>query len=241
VAVIDGSTSKTATRISRWRSNGRHCMKLIGKYIGRAPKDISVNDFCRGVTDYVHQHYNKRQLERLADHPEERLTASCAVFSRLRRQVWLIGDCQCLIGDQLYDNPKPAERRIAEQRANAARALLANGMTEEQLLHEDKAREQIIPSLIESMKGQNRDYAVVDGFSIPMDKVRVVTLDFQPWTIVLATDGYPFLKSTLAESEEALAHQLAADPLNIRSFLATKGCMEGNNSFDDRTYIRFKV
>lgn len=57
--------------------------------------------------------------------------------------------------------------------------------------------------------------------------------------IVLASDGYPFLKPTLAESEEALANQIANDPQNISSFIATKGLVEGNKSFDDRTYIRF--
>ncbi len=57
--------------------------------------------------------------------------------------------------------------------------------------------------------------------------------------IVLASDGYPFLKPTLAASEAALAEQIANDPKNIRSFIATKGIVEGNKSFDDRTYIRF--
>ena len=57
--------------------------------------------------------------------------------------------------------------------------------------------------------------------------------------IVLASDGYPFLKPTLAESEEALANQIANDPQNISCFIATKGLVEGNKSFDDRTYIRF--
>ncbi len=57
--------------------------------------------------------------------------------------------------------------------------------------------------------------------------------------IVLASDGYPFLKSTLAASEAALAEQIANDPQNIHSFIATKGIVEGNKSFDDRTYIRF--
>ena len=59
--------------------------------------------------------------------------------------------------------------------------------------------------------------------------------------IVLASDGYPFLKPTLAASEAALAEQIANDPQNIHSFIATKGIVEGNKSFDDRTYIRFSV
>ena len=65
------------------------------------------------------------------------------------------------------------------------------------------------------------------------------TISVSSSEIVLASDGYPFLKPTLAASEAALAEQIANDPQNIRSFIATKGIVEGNKSFDDRTYIRF--
>ena len=71
--------------------------------------------------------------------------------------------------------------------------------------------------------------------------VRIITLDFQPWDIVLASDGYPSLCSTLAQSEQRLKEQRLSDPLNIRSFKATKAFASGFNSFDDRAYIRFKV
>jgi glycerophosphoryl diester phosphodiesterase len=71
--------------------------------------------------------------------------------------------------------------------------------------------------------------------------VRIITLDFRPWEIVLATDGYPFLCKTLAESEDRLNRQREEDPLNIGEFQATKAFHPDNKSFDDRTYIRFQV
>lgn len=206
------------------------------------PKTITVDAFCKGVTEYVRKQYKQSQLERLAEHPEERMAASCIIFSRLQRQVWMIGDCQCLIGAHYFDNSKPCEHIVADRRAAIAHELLATGQdTVESLRTDDKARKAIIPQMIESMKGQNVDYAVIDGFPIPMRKVKVETLDFEPWTIVFASDGYPYLKPTLQESEEALSHQLSTDPLNIETFKATKAFMLGNNSFDDRSYIRFKV
>lgn len=242
IAVIDGSTSKTQKRISRWRSNGRYCMKLVSDYIKHAPKDITAERFCRGVTAYVARKYKQSQMAWLAEHPEERLTASAVVYSRLQRQVWMIGDCQCLIGDTLYDNPKPYEQDVAERRAAIAHQLMASGeATVESLRTEDLARQQIVPLLVEAMKEQNKSYAVIDGFPIPMAHVRILTLDFRPWTVVLASDGYPLLKPTLAESEAALAQQRANDPLNIGAFKATKAFAAGANSFDDRSYIRFKV
>ena len=95
-------------------------------------------------------------------------------------------------------------------------------------------------------KRQNIDYAVVDGFKIPRQKVKVFTFDFESWTIVLASDGYPVLRPTLAQSEAALAEQRTQDPLNIGAnpsapFVATKAFSEGFTSFDDRSYIRFTI
>ncbi len=95
--------------------------------------------------------------------------------------------------------------------------------------------------MLETMQQQNKTYAVIDGFPIPQQCVRVITLDFQPWEIVLASDGYPFLLPTLAESEQRLEQQRRDDPLNIGTFKATKAFLPGSNSFDDRAYIRFRV
>ena len=71
--------------------------------------------------------------------------------------------------------------------------------------------------------------------------MKQVTLDFRPWEIVLASDGYPRLFPTLAESEQWLDDQRRRDPLNIGDFQATKAFHPDFNSFDDRSYIRFLV
>lgn len=239
LAVIDGSTSKSDYRVSRWRSNGRQAARLISRYIKSMKGTTTMEQFCHGVTRYVFDHYRSSDIERLTAHPEDRMTASCIVYSRLAREIWMVGDCQCLVGEEYFDNPKPYEAPIAEMRAAEAKRLIAEGCTT--LLDRDEAREAIIPRMIEAMKGQNRDYAVIDGFNIPLTKVRKITLDFRPWVIVLASDGYPFLKPTLAEAEDALARQKANDPLNISTFKATKAFMNGNDSFDDRAYIRFTI
>lgn len=57
--------------------------------------------------------------------------------------------------------------------------------------------------------------------------------------LVLASDGYPVLKETLAESEAVLRELMEKDPLCFRENKGTKGLVKGNDSFDDRTYIRF--
>lgn len=217
-------------------------MTLVAKYIKKMPKNITAQEFLRGVTLFIAKQYKKADLPLLAQHPEHRLAASCIVYSRLQRQIWMVGDCQCLVGGELYDNPKPYEAVLAKRRAEFNGSMLNSGKaTVESLRQNDLGRTHILPYMIEAMKRQNIDYAVIDGFKIPQDKVRIITLDFRPWTIVLASDGYPHLKPTLAESEDALQQQLATDPLNINTFLATKAFIEGNNSFDDRAYIRFTI
>lgn len=242
IAVIDGSTSKTRKQLSWWMSNGRYAAKTVARYIKKMPAGTTSSQFCQGVTAAIAKKYGKSKMQHYAQHPEERLTASCIVFSRLRREIWMVGDCHCLVGDNYFDNPKPTEQAMAQKRSDEAHRLMAEGLaTKEELLTHDKARESIIPQLVEEMKMQNVTYAVIDGFPIPRQKVKVIPLDFSPWTIVLASDGYPFLKPTLEASEQALAQQRLTDPLNIETFKATKAFMQGNNSFDDRSYIRFSI
>jgi len=198
--------------------------------------------FLRGVTAYIRTQYKKSMLPRLEEHPEDRLTCSAVLFSRVSREIWLVGDCQCMIGNQYYDNPKPAEAVLAAQRAEEMKRLLAQGATQEELLRNDTARPMIIPHMIQTMKEQNISYSVIDGFHIPRQHVKTIGLDFQPWEVVLASDGYPFLRPTLEESEQLLQQQRENDPLNIGpEFQATKGFHPDFNSFDDRSYIRFRV
>ena len=242
IAVIDGSTSKSEYRHSLLRSNGRYAMQLISRYISRMPKDASCEQFLRGVTAYIRRHYKKSMLQRLAEHPEDRLTASVVVYSRLQREIWMVGDCQCLVGSEYYDNPKPAEAELAAMRAEEARRQLSEGKSIDDLLRNDTARPVIIPRMLETMRQQNVTYSVVDGFPIDRRHIRIITLDFQPWEIVLASDGYPFLCPTLDASEQRLQQQRERDPLNIGpDFQATKASHPDFNSFDDRSYIRFRV
>lgn len=261
IVVIDGSTSKTPKHLNPDMKNGRYAMMLISEYIREELKaDASVDEFCQGVTAYIYNKvYEKLGVEeRLKEHPEERLTASAILYSRTKNEVWMVGDCQAIIAGKLYENGKPYEEKIARKRVELI----------EQGLSPAEARKQIEPLLIKAMlSGQNQTYTVIDGFPIYREGVKVVSVsdsssvqdsvpasDSVPCSdsasasdtipsssseIVLASDGYPFLKPTLAASEAALAEQIANDPQNIHSFIATKGIVEGNKSFDDRTYIRF--
>lgn len=267
IAVIDGSTSKTPKHLNPDMKNGRYAMMLISEYIREELKaDASVDDFCQGVTAYIYNKvYEKLGVEeRLKEHPEERLTASAILYSRTRNEVWMVGDCQAIIAGKLYENGKPYEEKIARKRVELieqglspaeARKQIEPLLIEAMLSGQNQTytvidgfpiyREGVkVVSLSDSSSVQDSvsssdSCSVQDPVSCPGSASASDTIPSSSSEIVLASDGYPFLKPTLAASETALAEQIANDPQNIHSFIATKGIVEGNKSFDDRTYIRF--
>ena len=269
IAVIDGSTSKTPKHLNPDMKNGRYAMMLISEYIREELKaDASVDDFCQGVTAYIYNKvYEKLGVEeRLKEHPEERLTASAILYSRTRNEVWMVGDCQAIIDGKLYENGKPYEEKIARKRVELieqglspaeARKQIEPLLIEAMLSGQNQTYTVIdgFPIYREGVKVVSvSDSSSVQGSVSSSDSCSVQdpvscsgsasASDIIPSSsseIVLASDGYPFLKPTLAASEAALAEQIANDPQNIHSFIATKGIVEGNKSFDDRTYIRFSV
>ena len=267
IAVIDGSTSKTPKHLNPDMKNGRYAMMLISEYIREELKaDASVDDFCQGVTAYIYNKvYEKLGVEeRLKEHPEERLTASAILYSWTRNEVWMVGDCQAIIDGKLYENGKPYEQEIARKRVELieqglspaeARKQIEPLLIKAMLSRQNQTytvidgfpiyREGVkVVSVSDSSSVQDSvpasdSCSVQDPVSCSSSASASDTIPSSSSEIVLASDGYPFLKPTLAASEAALAEQIANDPQNIRSFIATKGIVEGNKSFDDRTYIRF--
>lgn len=267
IAVIDGSTSKTPKHLNPDMKNGRYAMMLISEYIREELKaDASVDDFCQGVTAFIYNKvYEKLGVEeRLKEHPEERLTASAILYSRTRNEVWMVGDCQAIIDGKLYENGKPYEEKIARKRVELieqgfspaeARKQIEPLLIKTMLSGQNQTytvidgfpvyREGVkVVSVSDSSSVQDSvsssdSCSVQDPVSCSGSASASDTIPSSSSEIVLASDGYPFLKPTLAASEAALAEQIANDPQNIRSFIATKGIVEGNKSFDDRTYIRF--
>ena len=267
IAVIDGSTSKTPKHLSPYMKNGRYAMMLISEYIRKELKvDASVDDFCQGVSAYIYNKvYEKLGVEeRLKEHPEERLTASAILYSRTRNEVWMVGDCQAIIAGKLYENGKPYEEKIAQKRVELIEQGLSPAEARKQIepllikamLSGQNQTYTVIDgfpvyregvkvvsvsdsSSVQDSVSSSDSCSVQDPVSCSGSASASDTIPSSSSEIVLASDGYPFLKPSLAASEAALAEQIANDPQNIHSFIATKGIVEGNKSFDDRTYIRF--
>jgi len=261
IAVIDGSTSKTPKHLNPDMKNGRYAMMLISEYIRAELKaDASVDDFCQGVTAYIYNKvYEKLGVEeRLKEHPEERLTASAILYSRTRNEVWMVGDCQAIIDGKLYENGKPYEQEIARKRVELIEQGLSPAEARKQIepllikamlsgqnqtytvidgfpIYREGVKVVSVSdsSSVQDSVSSSDSCSVQDPVSCSGSASASDTIPSSSSEIVLASDGYPFLKPTLAASEAALAEQIANDPQNIRSFIATKGIVEGNKSFDD--------
>ena len=249
-AVIDGATPK-GHRLWRGRSSGRMAAEtLCGVLEGLSP-GAAVEDFVAACNAAFRKVYREHGCERSVYlEPCERITASVAVYSCRRREIWLVGDCRFAVNGVNYDNVKSIDRVLGQIRADINKYWLGKGISEDMLRADDRGRKAIGNLLREQCFFQNRtdgsefDYCVVDGFTPeriscrPTAQLPVCMKIPAGSELVLATDGYPAVKRTLAESEKMLAQSLREDPLCIFGNVQTKGVAPGAESFDDRTYMR---
>lgn len=269
-AVVDGSTSKRSKAFSDGKSfNGAlseaspsggglegaeeslegtetsgHLAKRIAlAAIKTLPTTADVAEAVQAITTALRMQWHTGAEFDAALRP----TCSAVIFSRTRREVWMIGDCQCRFLGATYTNPKLVDSILARTRSEVLHYLLVHGHSVESLRHYDIGRAIIYDALREQTNFQNDPnlcnpyrYAVLDGSEVDLRLVRVLPLGSAS-QLILASDGYPILSDTLTESEAALSRLLRQDPLCIDDFAATKGLMDGNCSFDDRTFLRLSI
>lgn len=247
-AVIDGSTSKGLLRFNG-KTTGRMAMEILADAVLNvlSPEDEMPHALAK-LTASIRKFYEKNGLcEEVARHAENRLTASMAVYSARKHEVWMIGDCLCRFNGVTHTNPKRVDAVLATVRADATRYLLQKGHSIAELQTRDLAREWIWPYLKDQCAFQNSDeagpfgYAVLDGFPVNASKVLVLPIPRNTQELVLASDGYPVLCDTLMDSEHELAQLLEEDPLCIGKSPSTKGLAKGNRSFDDRSFLRIAL
>ncbi len=179
--------------------------------------------------------------------PSQRVTAALIVLSIPRRELWFVGDCQCMVDDRLIQNTKPVDDITAQARAMFLETKLQKGATIEALRQNDTGRAFILPLLKQQQLFQNNPaagpycYAVIDGFFVPDEGIRIEPVPPATQTLILASDGYPLLKESLEASEHELHHILEEDPLLFRLYKSTSGVQIGAASYDDRAYIKLRL
>lgn len=239
VAVIDGATSKSDVRFHNCTS-GQLSTSIICSALRTLKGHESHNDVLAHLQNALICEGQKHHFADNCIH----LSASCIIYSVCHQALWGIGDCQYLINNTVHKNNKEIDRIMSDARKMIIHCLLQKGFTEKMLMEHDESRRLIMPLLKLQEHLENTEDEL--GYSCLNAQTRRKSSDFSfsvpvcPGTeIILATDGYPFLKKTLEESEAALSALLNDDPLCYREYCSTKGVSNGNVSFDDRTYIRF--
>ena len=236
IAVVDGVTSKS-TRSFDGKTGGVAAAEAVYDEICKFPCDITVENATRRLTRAVASLYEKGEEKGCA-------AAGVIILSLSRNEIWSIGDCQCIINGEKHLHEKEIDILLSQKRAEILEEAIESGVTEAQLLESDIGREEILPTLKEQHRYANTigelGFAVINGTPVPEEMI--VTYSVKKGdTIILASDGYPFLCDTLYESERLLEKELSENPLCYKNYKSTKGIKEDNLSFDDRTYIKIEI
>lgn len=247
IAVIDGATSHT-TRKWNEETGGKVAAKIIGRAFNDMPPEVTAREAAGLMTSMIQDVYEQyNMLETVKKNPSQRIAASFAAISLFQQEVWLIGDCQCLLGNQYVSNQRIVDQILSRARALFLEVEVLKGMTIEELRQNEKGREFIMPLLKGHTVFQNNPsvrgywYPAVDGFDIPSAGIIIQPIPFDVDDIALASDGYPVLKDNLKETETILQDILKKDPLMFREYKSTKGMLEGYVSFDDRAFVKVKL
>lgn len=245
IAVVDGATSKSGTK---WdgKKSGKIAVELILAKLAELSADsdapLAMSELNKAIADWCKK---KGVYEQMHDNPVERCVAGVVIYSRAKNQIWFVGDCQALVDGELFTNNKLIDDITSNARTLFIESALLEGKTVADFQEHDNGRDFIFPLLEKQNLFQNikKDsefkYAMLDGFFEDASTIKIVDVPESAKEIVLASDGYPLLASTLAESESVLKEVLATDPLLFRRHKSTKGLQAGNLSYDDRSYIRF--
>ena len=238
-AVVDGSTSKIKVEEGQ-ESPGHLAMRLVCDAIRQLPREATKEETLETLTrtlasDNTYTHLNYRP------------TCSAVIFSLYYREVWFVGDCQARWNGKTYRHDKLVDAILTDIRCQAIRYYLKHGYTVADIRQQDKGRAFILDALRDQLYFQNDPdahnpfrYTVIDGQPILSDKVPSIPVG-DAKELVLASDGYPTLTDSLQETEDKLDEVLQKDPLCIHENPATKCLVDGNCSFDDRTFLRIEL
>lgn len=244
--VIDGATSKS-TAVYENKTSGLLVSEILEKTILNLEEKTSLSQTIDILTNSVRDYYIANNLiENMKNNPLDRLTASIVIFSKYFNQIWMIGDCQCMVDNKVYTNEKFIDKLLSETRAFYITKELISEKSIKELQEFDTGRQYIMPLLISQSYFQNckfdsdYSYCVIDGFPINISQIKVIDINSSK-TVILASDGYPNLFNTLNESENYLDYILENDPLCYDLYKSTKGKNVNMNSFDDRAYLRLEI
>ncbi|MDF2725474.1 MAG: Glycerophosphoryl diester phosphodiesterase [Paenibacillus sp.] len=244
--VIDGATDVSGKRYDGMTS-GQIISRVIAETIPTLPPEAGIESIMQRINEALIGFYKTNGMyEAMTENAFSLPAAAMALYSRHQSAVWLIGDCQCMVDEELYVNPKKVDEITALARSLFLEAELMKGKTIEQLLEKDTGFDAVRPFIAMQYYMQNTrletqyGYIAITGFDFDLSLIKTIPVKKHAAQLVLASDGYPMAMASLQQSEAYLRHILEHDPLCFREYKLAKGLVAGNVSFDDRTYLRLK-
>jgi hypothetical protein len=247
VAIIDGVSSKTD---KKWDNNtpGQIGTKCILESIPLIKPEAEAFEFFTECNSAIHKWYDKNTITiEMAYHINHRCGASMIVYSKAKRQIWIIGSGLAIIGQEYINSPLLLEDICSQVRSYFIQSEILRGITEEDLRKLDTGREFIKPLLVRQIMFQNSDnpsdfnFYVIDGFFKNPQGIQIIDIPNNLNEIVIASDGYPEIFDTLDKTEKFLKNVITDDPLCYKRYKTTKGVQQGNISFDDRSYVKISL
>ncbi|MBO5066718.1 MAG: hypothetical protein J6D06_11425 [Clostridia bacterium] len=236
IAVVDGVTTKTDALFDG-KTGGRAAAEKICEAIGGFSEDTALEKAVDILSDSVKSLYYDGA-------PYGSAAAGVIIYSNFHKEIWSIGDCQCYVNDEFFSHGKEIDSIVSDMRALVLEMSRREGVSDKELSEKDPGRELILPVIKKQQmfanSGGRFSYGVINGSKV-LRKDMVVHKVQAGDEIVLASDGYPKLMRTLKESEKILEEELKNNPLCYKDFRSTKGVQKDCLSFDDRTYIKFRV
>ena len=242
-AVIDGASDVSGTRFEG-RTGGRFLAELISELIHDLPPGLDAQTAIALLTKGI--------AARIAEDVDrcERPEASAVIYSTAAREVWSVGDCQYWYAGLPRSRPAKAVDEVTSARRSAVlTAQLALGADPEELRTSDVGRAAILPLLRTQRAFANNPspeaaafaYPVLNGLPVPPRMIGVHPVPPEVDELVLASDGFPVLHPTLAETRSALAELVAHDPLCVGALRGTKPVRPESGTFDDTAYLRVRL
>lgn len=241
IGVFDGATSKSNSLvegITAGRFASSRASHLLEFYDGSA---FNEHDYFAELNEIL---ASKVEMLKFTS-PRMFPRVSCIIYDSLSKRVVSYGDCQFSLNGVTLTHPKGIDVLLSNIRSEFYSEYIGE-FPDESILNQktDWGRNLILPILKEQYRFENSlsdwGYPVINGIKYEPNLISEWKVDAGD-EIILASDGYLELFGTLEESENYLFSYLRKDPLLIGQYRSTKGVLEGQVSFDDRTYCRVLV
>lgn len=237
VAVVDGASSKLSRGEALVANTpGKAAAAAVVSALERLPVEL---DSGRAV-EFISRTLRDCGLDRAV------AAASIAIFSTYREEIWLVGSASFVTDGLQHSNRPTHEAAASKTRAAFTTALLRQGLSVEELRRTDPGRQVVLPLLSLEHHLRNVDlpgeyyFGMIDGTPVPERHIIVKKVDSQTNHIILASDGYPIVRSDLQATEREYLTAIGQDPLCITSHPQTKGVGVDALGFDDRSYVSLR-